>query len=172
MCLSCIIEEITGLDLATQEGHDELEKLGRIPWPTATAEMIECAAYVSALHENPAGGTGGPLHIVTDDNNVEDSHLKFCRDQIEDGSWKGYDCTDKQEIQVKALGLWILDLMDPMSLAERQVALGLACGHITQIHGHVYMPSTEFPIRERIEDDEGNYVGFQWGFKTRKVETQ
>ena len=171
MCLSCIIEEITGLDLGTQEGHDELEKLGRIPWPKATNEMVECAAYVTALHENPAGGTGGPLHIITDDNNVEDHHLAYCREHLD--GWTGYDCTDKQELQVKALSLWILDLLDPMSLAERQVTLGLSdSGGLTQIHGHVYMPATEFPIRETLYDDEGNANGWQWGFTTRVVTGQ
>lgn len=168
MCLSCAIEEVTGLDLQTDEGHDALAALGRIPWPAATDEMIEAAAYIGALHANPAGGTGGPLHITTDDNNVEDSNLAFCRKNIEE--WTGYDCTPEQEERVKLLSGWILDLLEPLSLAERQVAIEIGCGSLNHVHGHVYMPATEFPIRERIEDAEGNYIGTQWGFRSRMVD--
>lgn len=168
MCLTCAIEEVTGLDLSTEEGHDELEKLVRIPWPRATDEMIECAAYIGALYANPAGGTGGPLHVTTDDNNVEDSNLDFCRKNIEE--WTGYDSTPEQDEQVKLLSAWIIDLLYPLTLPERQVAIELGCGSLTQIHGHVYMPTAEFPIRETITDDDGNVTGWQWGFRTRRVE--
>jgi hypothetical protein len=170
MCLSCIIEQITGFDLSTDEGHDALSRLRRIPWPTATDEMIECAAYVRALYENPAGDTGGPLHIVTDDNNVEDSHLSFCRELI--GEWTGYDCWPEQEHRAKVISGWILDLMEPMDVIQRQVTLGLGHGDLAEHHGHVFMPSTEFPIREDVLDDDGNRIGWQWGFRTRRVEAQ
>lgn len=174
MCLSCTIEEVTGLDLQTEEAHDKLQAMResgeRIDWPKATDEMVECAAYIAALYANPAGGTGGPLHVTVDDYNVDDNCLNGCRDSLDE--WTGYDCTPEQELQCKALSRWILALLYPMSVVERSVTVALAHGDITQIHGHVFMPSTEFPIREEVRDAEGNYIGTQWGFKRRVVEGQ
>jgi hypothetical protein len=172
MCLSCVIEEVTGFDLQTDEGHEALqvlkEKGGRIEWPKATNEMIECAAYVSALYANPAGGTGGPLHVTVDDYNIDDINLDGCRNGID--NWESYDETPEQELRVKALSRWILDLLYPMSTVERSVTLALAHGSLREVNGHVFMPSTEFPIRETLYDADGNANGWQWGFKTRVVE--
>lgn len=173
MCLSCVIEEVAGFDLQTEEGHEALqalrEKGGRIEWPLATEAMLECAAYVNALYGNPAGGTGGPLHIVTDDYNVEDTHLAYCRENLDD--WAGFDATPEVELRARALSRWILDLLDPMSTRERSVTMALAHGSLREVHGVVYMPSTEFPIRETLYDDQGNANGWQWGFKTKEVES-
>lgn len=174
MCLSCVIEEVSGFDLQTEEGHEALQALkdngGRIEWPRASKKMIECAAYVSALYANPAGGTGGPLHITTDDYNVDTSNLDYCHTHLDE--WVGYDCTAEQELRVKALSRWILDLLYPMSTAERSVTMALAHGSLREVNGHVFMPSTEFPIRETLYDGEGKQTGWQWGFKTRVVEDQ
>lgn len=172
MCLSCAIEEITGVDLSTDEGHEKLAEIkkengGRIPWPKVTDEMEEAAALIGALYANPAGGTGGPLHITTDDNNVEDSNLAFCRKNIDE--WTGYDSTPEQEHRAKVISDWILDLLEPMDLTQRQVAVELGHGSLSAFNGRVYMPSMEIPIREDILDAEGNRVGWQWGFRSRHV---
>lgn len=177
MCLSCTIEEVTGIDLSTEAGHDALEALGRIPWPDATPAMLECASYIVALHAHPDGGTGGPLHIVVDDDNVDDSNLAYCRGNIV--SWDAYDTESPPETvdRARALSTWILDLLDPMSTKERAVTIALADGNLKVIEEYppgedrkrlrVWMPAAEFPIREDIFDDAGSVVGFQWGFKTR-----
>lgn len=167
MCLTCTIEEITGLDLSTDEGHESLEKLGRIPWPEVTDQMEEVLAYIAALYKNPAGGTGGPLHVVVDDYNVDDESLSFCRGQMKE--WTPYDCTADDGIRVLMLSGWILDLLEPMSVIERSVTIALAHGNLATIFRKVYMPSTEFPIREDVLDEHGNIIGTQWGFRSRKV---
>lgn len=165
MCLACTIEEVTGFDLSTDEGHEALEKLGRIPWPEVTEEMREAAALIGALYANPAGGTGGPLHIVTDDDNVEDSNLEFCSKDLSE--WKGWDCTPEQEERVKVVSGMILDLMWPLDTKQRAVTVSLGLGSLMEANGRVYMPKTEFPIREVVLDN-GQRI-FQWGFRSRSV---
>jgi hypothetical protein len=170
MCLSCTIEEVTGLDLSTDEGHDALEKLGRIPWPKADDRMLECAAYIAAMYAHPDGATGGPLHIVTDDFNVADDNLAFCRKSLDDG-WPPHEDVYPDAEHVVTLAGWILELLDPMDEVGRSVTIALSHGDLAAVHGHIYMPSTEFPIREEIVDDDGNKVGTQWGFRHRTVES-
>jgi hypothetical protein len=41
--------------------------------PTAS----EVAALVQELYRQPGHGTGGCLHVVLDDGNIEDSHIRF-----------------------------------------------------------------------------------------------
>jgi hypothetical protein len=165
MCLTCTIEAVTGIDLQEEGGHDALEALGRIEWPPATEQMLECAAYISALYANKEGGTGGPLHIATDDSNLEDSHLEFCRKNLQE--WGPYWDDQEAGDRVLLLSRWILDLLEPMSVPERHVSVSLAHGSLTEVHGRIYMPRTEFPIREEIRDDDGNWVATQWGFRSR-----
>ena len=176
MCLSCTIEEVTGVDLGTDAGHDELDRIkaengGRIPWPPVTAEMKEVAGYIHALYEIPDGGTGGPLHIFTDDDNVEDSNLAFCRKEVQKWSEGQHYADDpKAAVRIALLGGWILDLAEKMTLPERAVAVSLGHGILAEMHGRVYMPATEFPIREEVLDDDGRVVGMQWGFRHRTVQ--
>jgi hypothetical protein len=129
--------------------------------------MEEAAAYIAALYKNPAGGTGGPLHVVVDDYNVHDESLSFCRGRMKE--WTPYDCTADDGIRSLMLSGWILDLLEPMSVIERSVTIALAHGNLAAIFGKVYMPSTEFPIREDVLDEHGNIIGTQWGFRSRKV---
>jgi hypothetical protein len=60
-----------------------------------------------------------------------------------------------------------LALLEPMSVPERHVSVSLAHGSLAEVHGRIYMPHTEFPIREEIRDDDGNLVATQWGFRSR-----
>lgn len=170
MCLSCTIEEVTGFDLSTDEGHDAMDAMKargeRIPWPEVTRKMRECSYLISALYEAEEYFTGGPLHILTDDHNVEDSHLSFCREQI-----SAFVRPDEYEdyAKVAKLSSWILDLMEPMSTKERAVTVSLAFNYLAEIDGKVFMPRTEFPIREEFELENGQRV-LQWGFRQRTVE--
>ena len=50
---------------------------------TDTPAIRAAAASVIALYEHPNCIVGGNLHIVTDDWNLEDSNLAFCRHCIE-----------------------------------------------------------------------------------------
>ena len=167
MCMTCVIEEVTGFDLSTDEGHDALAELGRILWPDASDQMLEAAGYIGALYGAPSGGTGGPLHVVTDDFNVEDDNLVFCRKYIAD--WEPYGDGEDEE-RVRLLSAWILDLLEPMSEVERSVAIALGHNELAELHGKIYMPSREFAIRENILDEGGNVIGTQWGFRHRRVD--
>lgn len=78
-------------------------------------EIQACRELIEELYRFPEGGVGGNLHIVTDDWNIEDGNLEFCRDQVLDES---YGTPDQREVELQ-----ILDLMDRMSLAERASVL-------------------------------------------------
>lgn len=134
MCLTCTLEEVTGLDLTTEEGQEAYRALTHIPWPLVTPMMVEAAAYIAALYAHPAGGTGGPLHVTTDDHNVEDSSLEFCRGHLK--VWTPHD-DDLDMERVLALSEWILDLLDPMTLAERQVSISIAHGDLKHQRGRI-----------------------------------
>lgn len=45
----------------------------------APDEVRECIRLVEAYYKKPGNACGGPLHIVLDDDNVQDEHLAFCR---------------------------------------------------------------------------------------------
>lgn len=53
-------------------------------WPEPTPVMVECAELVHRLYQLPGCGVGGPLHIVTDDENIDDDHLAFCWESVYD----------------------------------------------------------------------------------------
>lgn len=76
---------------------------------------------------------GGNCHIVTDDWNIEDSHIEYCQRQVAEGGWldwrtgKHYNNNPAQLAIEKEL----LDLMRPMSEAERASALGMMWGYFS-----------------------------------------
>lgn len=44
----------------------------------------------------PGNGSGGSLHIVLDDGNLQDHHIQYCRDFASDrGDWRGAVLADK-----------------------------------------------------------------------------
>jgi hypothetical protein len=69
---------------------------------------------------------GGNLHVVTDDWNLEDCYVQFCKqtvDRILTGKIERYDDINPPQV---ALEKEVLDLLMPMSEAERGAALALA----------------------------------------------
>jgi hypothetical protein len=74
---------------------------------------------IGYFYEDLNQGAGGPLHIVTDDYNVEDSSLAHCR-----GSLADYD-------DVHHAAALILDMLAPLSIEDRGgVVRGAMClGH-------------------------------------------
>lgn len=83
-------------------------------------EIQQCAELIIQFYMLDDCGAGGVLHIVTDDWNLEDEHLQFCRENAEKVS--DYDQKD--------LAIRILDLMDGMNLQERASAMALFDGYI------------------------------------------
>lgn len=45
--------------------------------------MNDLDALNRCLHEQAEGAVGGPLHILTDDGNVNDSHVLYCWSDVE-----------------------------------------------------------------------------------------
>lgn len=98
--------------------------------PTIDSPAIrETVALIEVLYnDTPNGGAGGNLHIVTDDFNIETDHLEFCIGQIAQkraGFGDQSYAADPRQLEIEAR---IMELMLPMSEAERASALGLVDG--------------------------------------------
>jgi hypothetical protein len=66
---------------------------------------------------------GGDLHITTDDGNVEDSDLEFCREEVKKNEY-GYPPAQL------AIENAILDLLTPLTVEQReQVIMGMFEDH-------------------------------------------
>jgi hypothetical protein len=62
---------------------------------------------------------GGDLHITTDDGNVEDAHLEFCREEVKKNEY-GYPAAQL------AIENAILDLLTPLTVEQReQLMIGM-----------------------------------------------
>lgn len=75
---------------------------------------------------------GGNCHIVTDDWNLEDSHIEFCRQQVANGGWPDELTGENYNYDPAQLAIEreLLELMAPMSEAERASALGIWDGFV------------------------------------------
>lgn len=80
---------------------------------------------VRELHGLPECGFGGPLHIITDDSNVRDSDLKFCRDEIlgKELHWSLVDQSDEMRQKITAICLEILDILSHLTRRQRREAM-------------------------------------------------
>lgn len=107
MCMGCL------------EEHDAYSAL------PATENMLQAASLIEELYEYHSAG--GPLHVITDDFNVEDSNLAFCLLQIP--GWNDpYNAEDSPHVQW--LSSKILDLLEPMTESQRGASIGIAHGYI------------------------------------------
>lgn len=95
MCLTCV-EKYGGTDV---EVTDDMRRVSRL---------------VNDLYSLEGCVTGGPLHIVVDDYNLEAQDLEWCR--------KHLDGRDYEE-HVKVLCHTILDALTPLTLAQRARAI-------------------------------------------------
>lgn len=68
--------------------------------------MSEVLLHVTAYYAKPGNAAGGCLHIVLDDGNVQDEHVKFCRD---------YAAQEGDED-----GVALAELLLKMSVAQRE----------------------------------------------------
>ena len=95
-------------------------------WPPLTDVMIETSLLINQLYHLPQCGTGGPLHITTDDSNVDDGSLGFCWDQVSlrDGWWQERQTEEETDEMVRVCSA-ILWGLGSMSISERGVAVML-----------------------------------------------
>ena len=71
----------------------------------------EVLKSIQAIYAHHMGRTGGHLHIVLDDFNVEDEHVRFCR---EDEESKDFFPDDLWELSRACL-----DLLEPLTADQR-----------------------------------------------------
>jgi hypothetical protein len=65
---------------------------------------------------------GGPLHIVTDDWNLDDDSVEWCRDHLADDA-------PHEEMEASRA---VLDLIEPMTEAQRFTALAVWEGFLPE----------------------------------------
>lgn len=116
---------------------------------TVTLEMVRIAQLIEDLYQLPDCSTGGPLHIITDDNNITDHNLESCRQWLldPDDEWHGRSRSPARD----ELGTQILDGLLVMSEVERSVVCSMH-------HGDRYVPpgSTRtftYPAIVRVTDE-------------------
>ena len=124
MCLNCAVEYVLDIECWDEEEHP----WETITWPPFTVAMLRLAALIEPFYSLPSCGTGGPLHVVVDDYNLDAESLTFCRRNLEDPNESGYYASAWPEVHQMALE--ILDLMDGMSEPERATALAKGDGFL------------------------------------------
>lgn len=84
------------------------------------------AAYLYWVEELEAFfPSGGPLHILTEDGNVTDENLEFCRKSVFDPDQEHYQGLATWEIwHVKFICCNILDILGPLSVEDRKIIVG------------------------------------------------
>ena len=104
------------------------------------------AALCKRLYE--LSGVGGNCHIVTDDWNLQDSGIAFCRQQVANGGGGDERTGQRHNDDPKQLAVEreLLELMAPMSEAERASALALWAG---------YFKAPDPPTAEASVTDQG-----------------
>lgn len=112
MCLGCVAEE-----------YDAPPEV----WPELRAHpgVIAAAEAIRALYTLPDCDTGGPLHVIVEDTNVDDDHLDWRN------GWHKWDAENQRwgsEIDVwwdDALAARcdaIVELLRPLTLPQRAMA--------------------------------------------------
>lgn len=89
-----------------------------------TPEIALVRRLVWTLYNIDGCEVGGPLHIVTDDMNVEDGCLDFCAGGMDNWlrDWYADEYPDTVD-EVRTVATSIIDALRPMSLAERATAV-------------------------------------------------
>lgn len=114
MCMGCINADFE---------QDEIEAAKRCP------EVLRIRDLVKEFYTLPGCFTGGPLHITTDDTNIEDSHLDFCESECRNPwggkdmspQWDTWDKTPERD-EIAEKGLAIIAALRPLSECERALA--------------------------------------------------
>lgn len=98
-----------------------------------TSTVREALQLVEAVYKHSC--VGGNLHIVLDDNNIEDDNLDFCQSCIDrkglpDPAWQraGWGKTEEDSPEQLAAEQACLDALRALTLDERASVLGLRDG--------------------------------------------
>ena len=89
------------------------------------AREMRVVSMVRALYEIPACSLGGPLHIVTDDTNVEDHHITWCLTHVDEwlDKWADPPLTEPERTLVLLLAASLLAVPE---LHDRRRLIALA----------------------------------------------
>ncbi len=111
MCLTCVAQYVNE---------------GGAGWPEITPLMQETQRLIGELRVIPYCGTGGPLHVTTDDTNVDDDNIASCWNGLESWAdeWADEQTPEERDKMLRVCGAicWGLSWMTP---AERAVAVEL-----------------------------------------------
>jgi len=105
-------------DLYSPEEFDDLIITRmHLGWHEAPSEhQLEAARLINWLYGQEWGRVGGPLHILTDDGNIDDDHLGFCFKEIDNHE---YPTVSPKTEEDKEKCRRILELMRPMTREGR-----------------------------------------------------
>lgn len=126
MCRQCVADVMYGHEKNTpidEEAWDAIE------WPAWTADMERCSELVGHLYSLPECAVGGPLHVLTDDFNVEDGTLDFCADGIKD-HWSVQRVEPIDAVDIATTATKIIELTRSMTIEERITVLAHVWGYI------------------------------------------
>ena len=125
MCFGCVIREYEEAGLPEPDLHQTAIDVAADP------ALSRIVADIALMYQIPECGTGGPLHITTDDTNVDDRSLDFCEKEVRgaplrDGEHQA-DILTLSEHE-KALCLRIIAALRPLPLHIRALACDFGSG--------------------------------------------
>lgn len=128
MCFTCTLEAVSGIDTKDLEDGWTDEVIDSLVWPAVTEDMALLSRLRWVLYECTSATTGGPMHVFTDDYNVEDDILDGCEEATKGHHWSDDERPDWD--LVRAISVRMIELARPMTEAERAVALSLSWGEL------------------------------------------
>lgn len=120
MCADCIARMVLGIGY--QDEYEMADARAAVAAFPVTSEMLECRQLVARLYDLPNCSTGGPLHIATDDYNLEDDNLDYCARDIEE-QWSVTESPPERRAEIVQVVEQILALLRPMTLAQRALSM-------------------------------------------------
>lgn len=136
MCRGCLYEEYHAID-----------EDGRVLVPITEA-MWDLAALCWDWYRMPGCSTGGPLHVVLDDMNVDDASIDACAKYLHGNpypnavwaaaiDWEGEDTPERA-----ALFALIVAGLDPLPEAQRALVVDMAdpYGDVRPVRGALFDP--------------------------------
>lgn len=101
--------------------------------PVIVTEATKRAAVLIKQLYDEFAPCGGNLHIVTDDWNIEDDNLAFCRRLVSNGGRLDDGTVVDDDPKQLKLEAEILDLLEPMSEDDRASALAIWEGYVPSV---------------------------------------
>lgn len=115
--------------------------------PDWNPKMPIIEGMIHILYDQPDGVCGGLCHIVTDDDNIRDSDLKFVIEYCEEE--ENANCSDKE------LSSWICQLLLQLTFEQRAALFGMMQAGIaideSTWQSIIVLDSVQLYIKEQME---------------------